>query len=197
GLFVLHPLGPREAVPIRGLGTDLTGAFMATPMGANCVARSALDDALLVGEFASAGSQIDLHVLHLDDLAVASATTIAVRRVTATALFCGGIDGVLELPSGDLVVAVHGLESRGPLGGAIVGKVTRTGVVTPLPVPGPPDAIANALAFDPRSDTLYVAVLPADASATVLVALSMGSGTTRTLAHLGLTTGLAVEADGT
>lgn len=110
GIYVVHPRVMGPAQRITGLGPDLTGSF-SSGMGAYCVSVRQSDGALYVGEVTDDGDELDLHVITLRGLAVATDTKISLGPVTA-----GDITHVEELPSGDLLIAAN-VPPQPPLNG--------------------------------------------------------------------------------
>jgi hypothetical protein len=158
GLYFVHPRTPGSAIPVTGLGADLSFSCTPTPAvntyGASCVLRRPSDGALIVGERAPSGCTVDLHVLTLAGSAVATDTLypIGVSNIG------GEIPQAALLPNGDILVAVSDVDWASLLGLAIV--TPSTGAVTPIPVtlPGMGLGVVNALVVDSAGTTAYFAM---------------------------------------
>ena len=167
GLYFVHPRTPGPAIPVTGLGSDLTGPAIGGAMtGANCVLRRPSDGALVVGEIAPAPASIDLHILTLNGASLAS--DVVYNLGSASGSQFGQVAQCALLPNGDILVAVSGV-GTGPLANQSLGLVRPSlgppgapGTVVPVPMtPAPPFGFANAVATDAGGTTAYVGMFGA------------------------------------
>jgi hypothetical protein len=153
GIWVIDPRVPGPPQAITGLAPDLTGVGR-PGTGAFSVAVRQSDGALYVGEAAASGDDLDLHVITLDGLAVATDTRIKIGSIPPN--YGGTIDTIDVLPSGDLLIAVA-MPDQPPFNGSPLGVVSTTNqTVTPIPVSRPPGAGVTAMATD--GQTVYLVV---------------------------------------
>ncbi len=194
GLFAVDPRTPGPAVPISGLGSELTGSGSPS-RGANCVEIRQHDGTLFVGEVGASGDAIDLHVIALQGLAVRSEVKIPVG-VVASGPLGGGIHQLALLPSGDVAVGVSGLVAQPPLNGSPIGIASlASGAVTPVVLAPPPAGSLNALAADRAGVWLYFASIAS--LNTTIYRVPLAGGTPQRLASAGgAAAALAVHDNG-
>ena len=139
GLYVVHPRSPGRYWQVQNVPPELVAANLpiGTFGGAANVEIRPSDGALIVGELASTGNALDLHILHLDPLG--RSVVSASRHLLGTVAGPNGGGQVAQthvLPNGDVLVGVDSVVS-GPLGGHRFGIVSTTGSVTPISVTVP------------------------------------------------------------
>ncbi len=164
GVYVVHPrIGAIQ--PITNLPPELIGSALPPSYGSgsNAVAVRSTDGALLVGERVFLGESVDLHIIRLNGLAVASDTLIPLGTATADA---DRVEGIAVLPSGDAIVVTF----IGGVGAMV--RVSTTGVVTPIYTSG----YLGPVAVDSRGTTVFFV------TGTGIEALPVGGGQS-TLVH--------------
>ena len=181
---------------MQGLGPDLLGRAVHSGVGASALTIRRDDGALMVGEIAAPGDQVDLHEITLSGSTVA--TDHRVRVGTAGRSGSGGIAELASLPNGDVLIAVQDLQVGPPLHGAMLAIVARSGAVTPVPTQVLQAEYPLALAVDPAGTTAYLVVGPIEPHAVHLYAIPLpAGGTARLVGTFGpVLTGLAFDPTG-
>lgn len=201
GVFVAHPRDAGKLTPITGLPEAITFSTYTGggAVGANAVLFDPSTGGVVVGINGLPNQTQHLYRITLNGLAVASIQSIPLGTLVAGG---GGVFQMAWIDPDELLVAAGAID--GPIGKPAVYQVGRVnlknGAVTPVDLSAlkPTAQFINALAYDRRTDTIYIGGSSGSSGVSEIFTMPLKKpGTPAKLVSLpGSVRGLALEADG-
>lgn len=201
GVFVAHPRDAGKLTPITGLPEAITFSTYTGggAVGANAVLFDPSTGGVVVGINGLPNQTQHLYRITLDGLAVASVQSVPLGTLVAGG---GGVFQMAWIDRDEVLVAAGAID--GPIGKPAfyqVGRVNlKNGAVSPVDLSAlkPTAQFINALAYDRRTDTIYIGGSSGSSGVSEIFTMPLKkTGTPAKLVSLaGSIRGLALEASG-
>ncbi|MEM7203858.1 MAG: hypothetical protein AAF628_26580 [Planctomycetota bacterium] len=202
GLFLVRPTGGGQTpTTVTGLPSSLTGEPLdATADGASGVHVLANLD-VLVGNAVLPGGAVELFRLTIDGATATIVETIAIGTNTGGAV--AGVQEIVELPNGDLLVVTDAAVTRGSGAAAVSARATlvqgirsASPTVSAFPVTGLPAGDVTGVGVEPVGGRVFLAVLNGAGASELHTVPIAGGAATFFFAPSAVVTGLTIDPTG-